>query len=288
MSGMFITVAPTGAESTKSQNPGIPLQPAEIVAQAIECEAAGAGLIHIHARDRDGLSTLNRGILQEIVDGVSSQTDLVVQLSTGGSVDDDFESRLRVLDLGPESCSLTCGTVNFGTQVFHNPLPFVEELYLETISRGIVPEFECFDLGHIATLHRLLDTHGEPATGVVHCNLVLGVPGGMPGDLPTLVAARAALPRGASWSATGIGRAHLPVLLGALAMGGSLRVGMEDVLRYSPTELVRDNAQLVERAARLAADAQLRPLSGEGVRQKLGLAPLVGEAEPIADRAAVR
>ncbi|MEZ3158959.1 3-keto-5-aminohexanoate cleavage protein [Microbacterium sp. BWT-B31] len=271
MTGLFITVAPTGAESTKAHNPGIPLQPDEIVAQAVACEAAGAGLIHIHGRDPAGESTLDLAVLREIVDGVREQTDLVVQLSTGGSVRDGFDARRRVLELQPESCSLTCGTVNFGTEVFHNPLSFIEELYLETIARGIVPEFECFDLGHVTTLNRLLDTHGAPATGVVHCNLVMGVPGGMAGDARTMIAALGALPAGASWSATGIGRAHVPVMLAALAMGGSLRVGMEDVLRFSASELVRDNAQLVERAAQLAALAQADILTPDEVRVRLGL-----------------
>lgn len=269
---MFITVAPTGAESTKEQNPGIPLQPEEIVEQAVACEAAGAALIHIHGRDRDGHSTLDLGVLGAIVDGVRERTSLVVQLSTGGSVHDTFDDRVRVLELAPESCSLTVGTVNFGDEVFNNPLPFVERLYRETIDRGIVPEFECFDLGHLTSLERLLDRHGAPATGAVHVNLVTGVPGGMPGTASALTAAHAALPSGASWSATGIGRAHTPVLLMTLAMGGSVRVGMEDVLKLGPDELVRDNAQLVERAARLAELSRITPMGSAAVRELLNLA----------------
>jgi len=270
---MFITVAPTGAESSPEQNPGIPLQPDEIVAQAIACEAAGAAMIHIHGRDRAGLSTMDLGVLSEIVAGVEESTRLVVQLSTGGSVDDAFEDRLRVLELNPESCSITLGTVNFGSKVFSNPLPFVTELYRETIVRGIVPEFECFDLGHVESLKRLLDEVGEPATAVVHCNLVMGVPGGMPGNAATLVAARGALPADASWSATGIGRSHLPVMFAALALDGNLRVGMEDVLKFSPTELVRDNEQLVDRAADLTRLAQKPLMSADELRAQFRLAP---------------
>ena len=158
------------------------------------------------------------------------QTSLVVQLSTGGAVTDPLDQRLRVLDAEPDSCSLTCGTVNFGDAVFSNPWPFMVELYQRTQAMEIVPEFELFDLGHVTALHRLLDTYGAPFGGQVHCDLVMGVPGGMPGTPAALVAAVAALPAGASWSATGIGRTTLPVALAALASGGHLRVGMEDTV----------------------------------------------------------
>ena len=133
-------------------------------------------------------------------------TDLIVQLSTGGAVTDSFERRLAVLDAGPDACSLTCGTVNFGDDVFMNPWGFMKELYAKTQALGVVPEFELFDFGHIAALHRLLGELGAPAGGHVHCDLVMGVPGGMPGDAATLVQAVSALPAGATWSATGIGR----------------------------------------------------------------------------------
>jgi uncharacterized protein (DUF849 family) len=271
---MFVTVAPTGAESGYADNPGIPLQPEEIVAQAIECEAAGAALIHIHGRDARGGSSLDHGVLRAIMDGVRESTRLIIQLSTGGGVHDSPEDRLRVVDLAPESCSLTCGTVNFGRSVFANPLPFIEQLYLAMLERQVMPEFECFELGHIETLNRLLDKHGAPTAGTVHCNLVMGVPGAMPGTLPALVTARASLPTDASWSATGIGRTSIPVMLGTLAMGGNLRVGMEDTLRYSAEEMVTDNAQLVRRAVALGRSAQVQLRTADETRADLGLAQL--------------
>ena len=109
---------------------------------------------------------------------------------------DPLADRLRVLDAEPDSCSLTMGTVNFGDGVFMNPWPFVTELYQLSQDRGVVPEFELFDLGHVAALHRLLDTFGPPFGGRVHCDFVMGVPGGMPGTPAALVAAVAALPGG--------------------------------------------------------------------------------------------
>jgi uncharacterized protein (DUF849 family) len=137
----------------------------------------------------------------------------------------------------------------------------------------VVPEFELFDLGHVATVRRLLDADGPPAGGRVHCDLVMGVPGGMPGDAATLARAVAALPEGATWSATGIGRTTLPVMFGALAGGGHLRVGMEDTLSYARGRPVRSNAELVERAAELARLAQRPPMSAEDARAFLGMPP---------------
>ena len=170
----------------------------------------------MHIRDDAARPTLEVGRLADTVAALREGTGLIVQLSTGGAVTDSFASRLAVLDAAPDACSLTCGTVNFGDDVFSNPWPFIKDLYQLTRERQVVPEFELFDLGHIATLHRLLAEFGPPAGGHVHCDLVMGVPGGMPGDVATLAAAVAALPAGATWSATGIGRTTLPVMLGAL------------------------------------------------------------------------
>jgi len=250
-----ITVAPTGAESPKDANPALPVTLEELVQAASACQAAGAAMIHIHLRDDDGRPTLDLGRLREAVAAVRESCDLIVQLSTGGAVTDPFEARLAVLEAAPDSCSLTTGTVNFGEDVFHNPWPFVAELYQRTQDRGILPEFELFELGHVAALNRLLDEFGAPAGGHVHADFVLGVPGGMPGTAAALLAGVAMLPAGATWSATGIGRASMPVLLAALSLGGHLRVGMEDTLSYGPGRPARDNAELVERAARLADEA---------------------------------
>jgi 3-keto-5-aminohexanoate cleavage enzyme len=265
----MITVAPTGAETAKADAPALPVTLDELVQTAQACEAAGAALIHVHIRDAEAAPTLDPVRLKDTVAALREQTDLVVQLSTGGSVHDPYEARLAVLDAEPDSCSLTCGTVNFGDDVFLNPWPFMVELYQRTQAAEVVPEFELFDLGHVTALNRLLDKFGAPYGGQVHCDLVMGVPGGMPGSAEALVAAVRALPPGATWSATGVGRTTLPVALAALSAGGHLRVGMEDTLTYAPNEPVRDNAQLVERAADLARLALRPPLTPAEARSML-------------------
>jgi len=261
-SKLLVTVAPTGAETRKADCPQLPTTLEELVDTARRCQDAGAAMIHVHIRDEAHEPTLDLGRLTATVDALHEQTDLVVQLSTGGSVHDPLERRLKVLDAQPDSCSLTMGTTNFGDDVFSNPWPFITELYQLSQEREVVPEFELFDLGHVAALHRLLDKFGLPYGGRVHVDLVMGVPGGMPGTADALVAAVNALPaQVTSWSATGIGRSTLAVALAALSKGGHLRVGMEDVLTLAKGVPVEHNDQLVSRVVELGRIAQRTPMT---------------------------
>ena len=269
--GTLVTVAPTGAETAKADAPSLPVTLDELIDTARACQQAGAAVIHVHLRDAQTRPTLDVGYAREVVTALRETTDLIVQLSTGGAVTDSEADRLAVLDATPDAASLTCGTVNFGDDVFLNRWAFLVELHQRMQEREIVPEFELFDLGHAAALRRLLDKHGPPYGGHVHCDLVMGVPGGMPGTAAALVAAVAMLPPEATFSATGVGRAALPVALAALAAGGHLRVGMEDTLSYAPERPVRDNAQLVERAAALADLAQRPALAPSEARDMLGI-----------------
>jgi 3-keto-5-aminohexanoate cleavage enzyme len=272
MANTLITVAPTGAEVDKATWPQLPTTLAELVAEAKACEAAGAAMIHVHIRDDEHRPTLDPVRLRDTVQALRDETSLIVQLSTGGSVHDPLEVRLAVLDAGPDSCSLTCGTVNFGDDVFLNPWPFMVQLYERAQEARVAPEFELFDLGQVAALGRLLRQCGLPAGGKVHADFVLGVPGGMPATVPALMAGVQALPAEVtSWSATGIGRGHLPVLAASLALGGHLRVGMEDNLFFAAGRAVEGNAELVSRAARLAEQLQRPPMSGAQARELLGL-----------------
>ena len=267
---LLITVAPTGAETSKDDWPQLPTTLSELVETAQRCEEAGAAMIHVHIRDDEHRPTLDLQRLTDTVDALHESTDLVVQLSTGGSVHDPLETRLKVLDAQPDSCSLTMGTTNFGDDVFMNPWGFVAELYQLAQEREVVPEFELFDLGHVHALHRLLDRYGLPYGGRVHCDLVMGVPGGMPGTTDALVAAVNAMPEAVtSWSATGIGRSTLTVALAALSKGGHLRVGMEDVLTLAKGVPVEHNSQLVERVVDLASIAQRTPMSCDEARDLL-------------------
>ena len=276
--GTLITVAPTGAEANKADVPALPVTLEELLATARDAEAIGASVIHVHIRDEQARPTLDLGRLTETVTALREATSLIVQLSTGGAVTDPEENRLRVLDAAPDAASCSMGTVNFGRDVFLNRWDFIVELHNRMRDSEIVPEYEIFDLGQLATLQRLLDRHGPPYGEHVHVDLVMGVPGGMPGTAQALVAAVAVLPPGATFAATGVGRISIPVMLAALSAGGHLRVGMEDTLTYAPGEPVRDNAQLVARAAGIAKIAQRPPMSIANARALLGVRPMVSVA----------
>lgn len=271
MSGTLITVAPTGAEVVKADRPGLPTSPEELGLTARTCQEAGAGVIHVHVRDHDARPTMDLRFVRDAVAAVRESSALVVQVSTGGAVGDDEHSRLAVLEAEPDAASLTCGSVNFGDEIFANRWPFMVELYRAMRDRSIVPEFEIFDLGHVDNMKRLLDAEGPPYGGHVHADLVMGVPGGMAATAANLVAAAQRLPAGATFSATGIGRGSLPVMLAALATGGHLRVGMEDTLTFAPGVRVEDNSQLVRRAAAFSSLAQRPALSVEEARRLLGI-----------------
>jgi uncharacterized protein (DUF849 family) len=267
--GTLITVAPTGAETAKMDAPSLPVTLEALLNTAQACERAGAAMIHVHLRDGHAQPTLDVGYAREVVAALRHATDLIVQVSTGGAVTDPESARLAVLDAQPDSASLSCGTVNFGDDVFVNRRPFMVRLHRRMQELEIVPEYELFDIGQVAALQWLLDRHGAPYGDHVHADLVMGVPGGMPGTAAALVAAVGMLPAHASWSATGVGRSALPVAFAALSAGGHLRVGMEDTLTLSPGVPVADNAELVTRAASLAELAQRPPLSDVAARQLL-------------------
>ena len=152
--GTLITVAPTGAESSKAAVPALPVTLDELVTTAKECEALGAAMVHVHIRDDAAEPTLDLGRLRATVAALRQSTDLIVQLSSGGAVTDPEADRLAVLDAAPDMASCTMGSVNFGDGVFLIRWEFIVDLHTRMQERGIVPEYEIFDLGQLATLQR--------------------------------------------------------------------------------------------------------------------------------------
>jgi uncharacterized protein (DUF849 family) len=272
--GTLITVAPTGAENSKATVPALPVTIDELVSTAKECEALGAAVIHVHARDDDGEPTLDLGRLGAVVSALRQSTDLIVELSTGGAVTDAEADRLAVLDAGPELASCAMGTINAGDAVFLNRWDFIVDLHTRMQEKNVRPVYEIADLGQLTTLRRLLDRYGLPAGDHVHVELVMGVPGGMPGTAAALVACQAAirdLPAGTTVAATGTADSSLPVIMASLATGGHLRVGLADTVNYSPSRAVESNMQLVARAVGFAHLAQRPPLTSADARTLLGL-----------------
>ena len=271
MDPLVITVAPVGGELTREQQPSLPLTPEESAEEVARCREAGASVVHLHVRDGEGAPTQDRDQFAGAIDAIKrTAPDIVVQASTGGSVGMTEEERSQPLDLKPEMATLTTGTVNFGDEVFENPFPQVERLFLRMREVGIQPEFEVFDTGMVESARRLVAEH-DPEPRHLHFDLVLGVPGGMAGTPQAVVHMASILPPGATWTATGVGRTHLPVTLAALALGGHVRTGFEDTIYYAKGRLASSNAELVARVARIAGEAGREVATPEQARAIIGI-----------------
>jgi 3-keto-5-aminohexanoate cleavage enzyme len=267
---LLITVAPCGAETMREHNPAVPYTPKEIAAEARRSFEAGARMVHVHARRDDGTPTQDAGRYRETVAAIrAAAPDLIVQVSTGGAVGMTPEERLGSLAAAPEMASLTCGTVNFGRGVFENPAPLMLEFARAQLAAGVRPELEIFDLGHVDNAAWLV--RKAPLEPPLHHDLVLGVPGGAAGTPENVVLLAGRLPPGSTWSATGIGRSHLPVIMTAIAAGGHVRLGFEDQVEYAPGRPASSNAELVQRAVRIAELAGREVASPGRARAILGL-----------------
>jgi 3-keto-5-aminohexanoate cleavage enzyme len=266
---LIITVAAVGAELTRDQQPNLPITPEELAADAYACEKAGASIYHLHVRDSTGAPTMDVESFRAARDAIKNETDLIVQFTTGGAVGDDASSRIRPLDLRPEMATLTTGTVNFGDEVFTNDLPLVRKIYGRELEMGVVPEFEIFDSGMIGNALRLIDEF--EADHHLHFDFVLGVPGAMPAWDDAVPFLAGHLPEGSTWSATGIGKAHLAVTNQAIGLGGHVRTGFEDVRYFEPGLPATSNSQLIERVAEMARSGGREIASPSTAREILGL-----------------
>lgn len=269
MDPVIVTAALNGAELSREQCPALPLSAEEIAEEARRAREAGAAIVHVHGRREDGTPTQDRETYRRILEAIRERTDVLVQFSTGGAVGMSAEERIEALDLKPDVATLTLGTVNFGSDVFMNPLPMVMN-FLERFNRlGIPAEFEIFDAGMLGTARYLLkkDLIKVP----YYFDFVLGVPGGMEASIRNLLFLRDSLPSDRPWSVAGIGRAQLELGTASILAGGHVRVGLEDNIYYRKGELASSNAVLVERIVRLAGELG-RPLADVGdARRILGL-----------------
>ncbi|TAM59183.1 3-keto-5-aminohexanoate cleavage protein [bacterium] len=268
MDPLIVTVAPTGAEVAPAQTPYLPYTAQMLGETAAACRAAGAAMIHVHGRCDDGRPTQDVETYRAFAAAVRTHSDLVLQFSTGGAVGMTPQERAVNLELRPEMATLTCGTVNFGDDVFENPFPVMRGILARMREFGVTPELEIFDLGHLDNARRL--ERAGLLTFPCHVDIVLGVPGGAEGSVENLVDIVRRLPSGSSWSVAGIGRAQLPLAATAIAMGGHVRVGLEDNLYYAKGQLAR-NEELVARVVRIAAELQRPVATPDEARELLGL-----------------
>lgn len=269
MDPLIITVAPVGAELTPDQTPHLAVTPKQLGEVARKVAQAGASMIHVHCRNDDGSNTHDVARFKAAYDEIRAQSDLIVQFSTGGAIGMTPDERASVLQLRPEMATLTCGTVNFGEGVFENSFPIMRGILEKMHEFGVRPELEIFDKGHLSNARRL-EKEGL-LTFPQHVDFVLGVPGGLDASVQNLCDLVDALPEGCTWSVAGIGRMQLPLAMAALAMGGHVRVGLEDNIYYSKGRLAT-NEELVARVVRLAGELGRPVAAPEQARQMLGLA----------------
>jgi 3-keto-5-aminohexanoate cleavage enzyme len=266
---LIITAAVVGAELTREDTPYLPLTPREIADEACRSASAGASVVHIHARDREGRPTQDREVYREIIQRIKDRCDPVIQVSTGGAVGMSAEERLQPVTLSPEMASLTTGTVNFGDDVFFNPRGMLVEFARAMKDHGVKPEIEVFDAGMVANA-LWLEQKGL-VRPPLHFDFVLGVPGAMPAAHRNLAFLLESLPEGSTWSVAGIGRHQLPMAAAAVLMGGHARVGLEDNIYYEKGRLAQGNAPLVERVVRLARELGREVADPGRARAILGL-----------------
>ena len=267
---LIVTVAPTGANTTRERTPHVPLTAGEIATEAAACAAAGAAVIHIHVRDDAGRPTMDLGRYREVVAAVrEAAPPLLINLTTAGSWEMEERDRLAVVSLAPDLCSFDAGTLNFGDTVFLNPPSFLRALAEACLEHGVKPELECFDTGHVEACLRLAEA--ELLQPPFWFQFVMGIAGGIAATPRNLLHLAGTLPAGAAWSAIGVGRAQLPMTTLAIAAGGHVRVGMEDNVYLRRGELATSNAQFVRRAVeqgRLAG----RPPAAAGEARRIILA----------------
>lgn len=267
---VIITCAITGAETSKEKQPALPITPKEQAQAAEEAVAAGASVIHLHVREEDGSPSQRVERFEESISAIRTRVpEVVIQISTGGAVGESIDKRAEPLRLSPDMASLNLGTMNFGDDVFMNHPKDIRGLASLMKKHGVMPELEVYEAGMLESAGKLV--RDGLLTPPLHFQFVLGVPGGMSGDLRNLIHLISLLPSGAHWGVAGVGRFQLPLAAHALAMGGNVRVGLEDNIYYRKGELARSNAQLVERVARIARKLDREIATPAMARKILGL-----------------
>ena len=272
---LIITCALCGGGTTRKQSPYVPLTPDELAADGVAAVEAGAAILHIHARDDQGLNTMETTRMVEVVTKIrealaANNLDAVINVTTSGT---KFPEDMRVAHLPilkPEMCSYDPGTLNWANSyVFLNTPPFLERLGDITQELDIKPELEIFDAGMLGNVEYYVKKGKLQAP--LHYQLVLDVPGGMPGTIDSVNYLSSRLMPGSTWSITGIGKGAMPCMLAGLAAGcDGIRVGLEDNV-FLKKGVHATNAQLVEQAIALGKMANREIATAQETRELLGL-----------------
>jgi 3-keto-5-aminohexanoate cleavage enzyme len=267
---VVIVVAPTGAEATRADNPALPHTPEEIARHVIDCGAAGATACHLHVREPDGTPSQRPELFAETIERIRAEADVITMVSTGGAVGTPLEQRLAGLRGGPDMAGIEVGSINFGEDLFATLPHETRAIAAAAADADAALEVEAFELGHVDTALALVAAGTLPEP--LRLNLVFGVPGALAASAHNLLAMVAAVPRGATWGVTAVGRHQRRLLALALLLGARcVRVGFEDNVFLDRGVLAASNAQLVEQVATIATSLGRRVASPAEARRLLAL-----------------
>jgi 3-keto-5-aminohexanoate cleavage enzyme len=272
MEKLIITVATTGAMTTKENTPYLPTQPEEIAEEVYLAYQAGASIAHVHVRTEDDKATMDLERFRETVRLIKEKCDIIINMTSSGGLGWTDEQRiLPHVELKPDMGTFDAGSMNFYEGVFENSPSFLRKLGKAYIENGIKPEIEVFDIGMVWNAKRLLKEGylQEP----LHFQCCLNVHGGAEGTPRNLINLVDDMPPGSTWSAFGCGPTAMAITSMAIHMGGHVRVGMEDNVFLSKGVLAKHNYEFVERVVRLAKEFNRPVATVDEARQILGLRP---------------
>lgn len=268
----IITVAITGSQPSKAQNPALPTQPAEQIESTHEAFEAGASLVHIHVRDDQDKSSSDIEKFRKVQEGIAKHCPgMIIQFSTGGRGREASE-RGAALKLKPDMGSLATGSVNFATIIYENPPQLIDDLAGDMLKFDVKPECELFDLAMLYNAKVLVDR--GLLKGPAHVQFVLGIPGALPARekiVDFMLEELTEMLPNATWTAAAIGRMQLEANHWALKRGGHVRTGLEDNVYFEKGRLAASNAELVKRVADLCGKYDRHPASPAEARALLGL-----------------
>ena len=273
----IINVAPTGSWPTKENNPNVPLHPEEIAEEIYNCWKAGAATAHIHCRDDDGKPAMIAEKFVEVFRILREERkdcDIILNTTTSGGMGLTEDDRLRpCFTVRPELASFDAGTMNWQHKtVFNNNPMFLERLATMLNEINVKPEIEIFDVGMLYNAQYYIK-NGFLKTPA-YFQFCMGAPGGMTATTKNLVILKDVMDEiapGSPWSAFGIGKGAMEIMYAAIAMGGHIRVGMEDNVLYRKGELATSNMQFVERAKRAIEEFGCEVATPDEARQILNL-----------------
>jgi uncharacterized protein (DUF849 family) len=272
----IITVATTGAWPTKDNTPNVPIEPEEIAEEVYNCWKEGAAIAHIHVRNDEGKAAMDFNKFSKVVELVKAKKDcdIILNLTTSGGINLKEEDRIRPFyELKPEMASYDCGSMNWlHSGLFENNPPFLEKIGTLMQEVNVKPEIEVFDPGMIYNAQYYLKK--GILKGPLHFQFCMGCAGGIAASTKHLVFMRDCMLEVApdsTWSAFGVGARAMEIVYAAIAMGGNIRVGMEDNVLYQKGVIAENNMVFVARAKRIIEEFGAEVATPDEAREILGL-----------------